>query len=207
MASAAVTFKTLVCSHTKGDRDRILHKLSSWFMEQNDPKARSVSSILQQLCDRNGFQSEQAFINDPVWFNLYSYDSCESLIQIVASKLAIPVIQHVVQAPIVIEEKSTAAKPTAANPKAAKEPKEHRKAIPKKIRGEAWALAFGDSMKGPCYCCKKELHAFDTWHAGHIISHSNGGKDDVSNLRPTCSSCNLSMGTENMDDFKLRCYP
>ena len=196
MASATVAFKTLVCSHTKDDRDRILHKLSSWFMEQNDPKARSVSSILQQLCDRNGWQSNVAFTNDPTWNKLYSYDSCESLAQIVASKLAIPVIQHVVQTPIAIEEK----------PKAAK-PKEPRKAIPKKIRGEAWALAFGDSMKGPCYCCKKELDAFDTWHAGHIISHFNGGKDDVSNLRPTCSSCNLSMGTENMDDFKLRCYP
>ena len=199
MASATIAFKTLVCSHTKSDRDRILHKLSSWFMEQNDPKARSVSSILQQLCDRNGWQSEQAFTNDPTWNKLYSYDSCESLTQIVASKLAIPAIQHVVQTPIAIEEKPKAAKP--------KEPKASRKAIPKKIRGEAWALAFGDSMKGPCYCCKKELHAFDTWHAGHIISHSNGGKDDVSNLRPTCSSCNLSMGTENMDDFKLRCYP
>ena len=199
MASATIAFKTLVCSHTKDDRDRILHKLSSWFMEQNDPKARSVSSILQQLCDRNGWQSEQAFTNDPTWNKLYSYDSCESLTQIVASKLAIPVIQHVVQTPIAIEEKPKAAKP--------KEPKAPRKAIPKKIRGEAWALAFGESMKGPCYCCKKELHAFDTWHAGHIISHSNGGKDDVSNLRPTCSSCNLSMGTENMDDFKLRCYP
>ena len=68
-------------------------------------------------------------------------------------------------------------------------------------------MAFGDSMKGQCYCCKKELDAFDTWHAGHIIAVSNGGKDIASNLRPTCGSCNLSMGTENMDDFKARCYP
>ena len=194
-----MTFKKLLCSHTKSDRDRILHKLSSWFMEQLDPKARSVSSILQQLCDRNGWQSDQAFINDPVWSNLYSYDSCDSLIQIVASKLAIPVIQPAVQAPIIIEEKPKAAKP--------KELKAPRKAIPKKIRGKAWSNAFGESMKGHCYCCKKELQAFDTWHAGHIISHSNGGKDDAFNLRPTCSSCNLSMGIENMDDFKVRCYP
>jgi len=84
---------------------------------------------------------------------------------------------------------------------------EQRKAIPKKIRGEAWKIQFGDSTKGSCFCCKKELDAFDDWHAGHIVSHSNNGKDTSDNLRPVCGSCNLSMGTENMDDFKARCYP
>ena len=68
-------------------------------------------------------------------------------------------------------------------------------------------MAFGDSMKGQYYCCKKELDAFDTWHTGHIIAVCNGGKDIATNLGPTCGSCNLSMGTENMDDFKARCYP
>jgi len=82
-----------------------------------------------------------------------------------------------------------------------------RKAIPKKIRGEAWKIQFGDSTKGSCFCCKKELDVFDHWHAGHIIAHSNGGTDTAVNLRPLCGSCNLSMGTENMDAFKARCYP
>lgn len=82
-----------------------------------------------------------------------------------------------------------------------------RKTIPKKIRGEAWIKQFGDSTKGSCYCCKVEFDIFDNWHAGHIIAHSNGGKDTADNLRPVCGSCNQSMGTENMDAFKARCYP
>jgi len=82
-----------------------------------------------------------------------------------------------------------------------------RKTIPKKIRGEAWKTQFGDSTKGSCFCCKKGLDVFDDWHAGHIVSHSNGGTDTAINLRPVCGSCNLSMGTENMDVFKARCYP
>ena len=82
-----------------------------------------------------------------------------------------------------------------------------RKAIPKKIRGEAWIKQFGDSIKGLCYCCKVEFGIFDNWDAGHIIAHSNGGKDTADNLRPVCGSCNQSMGTENMDAFKARCYP
>lgn len=82
-----------------------------------------------------------------------------------------------------------------------------RKTIPKKIRGEAWIKQFGDSTKGSCYCCKVEFGIFDNWHAGHIIAHSNGGKDTADNLRPVCGSCNQSMGTENMDAFKARCYP
>jgi hypothetical protein len=82
-----------------------------------------------------------------------------------------------------------------------------RKGIPKKIRGEAWKIQFGDSTKGSCFCCKKGLDVFDDWHAGHIVSHSNNGKDTADNLRPVCGSCNLSMGTENMDAFKARCYP
>ena len=82
-----------------------------------------------------------------------------------------------------------------------------RKAIPKKIRGEAWIRHFGDSTKGSCYCCKIAFGIFDNWHAGHIIARSNGGKDTSDNLRPICGSCNQSMGTENMDAFKSRYYP
>jgi len=204
MASATLVFKTLVCSHTQLDRDRILHKLSEWFSSKQTPKERDISSILQELIQRNGWQSSIGFIHDPTWNKLYSYDLCESFTQIVASKLVIPQ-QNEVHVKEQKPEKPKEPKPKATSPKAtspkAEKPTASRKAIPKKIRGEAWANAFGDSMKGQCYCCKKELHAFDTWHAGHIVSHANGGKDIASNLRPTCTSCNLSMGTQNMDVF------
>ena len=82
-----------------------------------------------------------------------------------------------------------------------------RKQIPKLIRGKVWEIYHGNSMKGSCYCCKRELDAFDSWHAGHIIPHAHGGSDTPSNLRPLCASCNTSMGTENMDTYKARYYP
>ena len=85
-------------------------------------------------------------------------------------------------------------------------PLKKRRPIPKKIRGLVWKEHFGESMMGACFCCKQKLEALDDWHAGHIVSHANGGKDGVANLRPVCISCNLSMGTENMDEFKERCY-
>ena len=44
-------------------------------------------------------------------------------------------------------------------------------------------------------------HETSTWHAGHIISESNGGKTDVNNLRPICKNCNLSMGKKNWTDY------
>ena len=82
-----------------------------------------------------------------------------------------------------------------------------RKAIPKKIRGEAWKAQFGSSTEGSCFCCRKVLDIFEDWHAGHIVPSALGGSDTAANLRPVCGSCNLSMGTEHMDTFKARCYP
>lgn len=82
-----------------------------------------------------------------------------------------------------------------------------RKQIPKLIRGKVWEMYHGDSLKGECYCCARELDAFDAWHVGHIVSHANGGADVPSNLRPLCASCNTSMGPQNMDEFKAEYYP
>ena len=82
-----------------------------------------------------------------------------------------------------------------------------KKQIPKLIRGKVWEAYHGQSMIGSCYCCKRDLNAFDAWHAGHIIPQAHGGSDTASNLRPVCASCNTSMGTQNMDAFKAQFYP
>lgn len=50
------------------------------------------------------------------------------------------------------------------------------------------------------------IEALGDWEAGHIMSVKEGGTDTLDNLRPICKSCNRSMGTENMDAFKARCY-
>ena len=192
MAGPSAQFKKLLCEYDRMSSDRILYKLSNWLMEQHalDSRASHCSSVLQMLCNDNGYQPDMAFNNNPNWFNLANCDNCISLQRIVDAKLAIP--------PVAIVEPE--AKPVE------KVPQKTRRSIPKKIRGLVWKEYFGESMSGTCWCCKKNLEALDDWHAGHIVSHANGGKDGVANLRPVCISCNLSMGTENMDEFKARCY-
>jgi len=77
-----------------------------------------------------------------------------------------------------------------------------KKKIPASIRGLVWDKYMGaDFKKGKCYCCKNEQITFTNFHCGHYISEKNGGLIKVNNLRPICMSCNLSMGTMNMDDY------
>jgi len=80
-----------------------------------------------------------------------------------------------------------------------------RKTIPKKIRSTVWKAAFGENMLGTCCCCKEEI-SYDAWECSHVISHASGGADTPENMRPQCQSCNRSQGTENLFDFKNRCY-
>lgn len=197
MAGPSTQFKKLLLEHDRMSRDRILYKLSNWLMEQHatDPYASQCSSVLQMLCNDNGYQSDMAFQTNMNWFNLQNADRCVSLQRIVDARLAIP-------PPIVIVPES---KPQPVIEES-KETKKTRRSIPKRIRGLVWKAHFEEAMTGSCYCCKKIIEALDDWHAGHIIAHANGGRDNVDNLRPVCISCNLSMGTENMDDFKARCY-
>lgn len=83
---------------------------------------------------------------------------------------------------------------------------EARKKIPKKIRDAVWAAAFGEGIIGSCVCCAGDIDD-DHWECAHIVAHKCGGNDAENNLQPTCRTCNRSMGTENLWDFKARCYP
>ena len=40
------------------------------------------------------------------------------------------------------------------------------------------------------------------FNCGHIQAESQRGDQSVDNLKPVCQSCNSSMGTQNMDEFK-----
>ena len=42
----------------------------------------------------------------------------------------------------------------------------------------------------------------DNRHTGHIISENNGGETDITNLRPICKKCNLSMGSKNWNEYE-----
>jgi len=195
MTTPSIKFKKLLFTHEKDARRQILNNLCDWLKEQStvDSEAKSCYNSIQTIYAANNwtdtpvFDSLKEFKNHSIWSTMSNHDSCISFQELVKSKLEIPKKNMA----IAVKEKNT----------------EPRKTIPKKIRGEAWKIQFGDSTKGSCFCCKKELDIFDVWHAGHVVSHSNGGTDTANNLRPVCGSCNYSMGTENMDDFKQRCYP
>lgn len=187
MSLTNIKFKSMLCRHDKDARRQILDLLLPWVSQQmpHDSGALACYNSLMEAHAVNGWASDKEFKDHYLWFSFVNHNSCRSFQEIVKAKLQVPQL-NIAQA---------IAKPSAP-----------RKAIPKKVRGEAWTNQFGDSTTGACYSCRTPLGVFDTWHAGHIVSHANGGSDMASNLRPVCASCNLSMGTENMDDFKARCY-
>ena len=85
-------------------------------------------------------------------------------------------------------------------------PKKYRKNIPKAVKDRLWDMTFGPSAgNGKCYTCDATINS-KRFEAGHIISVYDGGKDTINNLRCICSTCNKSMGVENMDDFKKRYF-
>lgn len=76
--------------------------------------------------------------------------------------------------------------------------------IPKSVRNSVWIKYIGEEFFGNCYCCSlKNLTCFN-FACGHIISEKDGGEATIENLRPICTSCNSSMGTNNMEDFKCK---
>ena len=78
-----------------------------------------------------------------------------------------------------------------------------KKSIPKKIKELVWNNHIGhDIATFMCICCEKTPIKNTEFHCGHVLAEANGGTLDITNLRPICAGCNLSMGTQNMDDFK-----
>lgn len=78
------------------------------------------------------------------------------------------------------------------------------KSVPKSIRDMVWDKYIGEDIpKHNCFCCKTNKITMRDFHAGHVQSRKCGGTPDLTNLRPICHKCNLSMGTQNMQDFIL----
>lgn len=81
-----------------------------------------------------------------------------------------------------------------------------RKPLPKSVRLSIWNTYIGEDVReGACYVCGTRLK-LEYMHAAHVIAVATGGSNLVSNLRPCCSVCNLSMGTRNLDDFRAEFY-
>lgn len=76
-------------------------------------------------------------------------------------------------------------------------------AIPKVIKTLVWNKYIGENKaKAKCVCCETTDISNTHFHCGHVISEADGGTLAISNLRPICAQCNLSMGRRNMDEFK-----
>lgn len=77
-----------------------------------------------------------------------------------------------------------------------------RKSIPKTVKDKVWNTYVGKTRGvGQCYCCGSSIDSRN-FDCGHIVAAARGGKNVPDNLRPVCSTCNKSMGTQNMDEFK-----
>lgn len=83
-------------------------------------------------------------------------------------------------------------------PKSKKHLHYQKKKIPKKVKEEVWSTNFGNIYESKCFIswCSNKINVFN-FHVGHDIPESKGGTDDISNLKPICDRCNLSMGNNN----------
>ena len=80
-----------------------------------------------------------------------------------------------------------------------------RKPCPKAVRDAVWRKYFGDKMTGKCYVCGKPI-TFTDFEVGHNKPFIKGGEWNVNNLRPICRTCNRSMGTMTIEEFKKRFF-
>lgn len=87
-------------------------------------------------------------------------------------------------------------------------PKNKKKTIPKNVRIDSWNYWIGKANgESKCLCCGIRDIGQNNFECGHIVSEAKGGAATITNLKPICSTCNKSMGTRNMDDFKAEHYP
>ena len=59
-----------------------------------------------------------------------------------------------------------------------------------------------NKFHGHCAYCGKEI-SHENMHIDHIIPRKKGGRSNISNLNPSCCSCNTSKGAMDVDEFKL----
>ena len=115
-----------------------------------------------------------------------------------------PSVPNLPKLPKAKAPKTKAEKPAkAANPKPEAVKK---KSIPKVVKDLAWNKWVGEDVaRTKCMCCGVNEIKMSGFHCGHVLAEANGGSMTVDNLRPICAACNLSMKTENLDEFKKRC--
>ena len=82
-----------------------------------------------------------------------------------------------------------------------------RKSVPKTLKDSLWDTTFGsDKGNGNCYVCNIIINS-KRFEAGHIVAVHNKGSTTLDNLECICSTCNKSMGVQNLEDFKGTYFP
>jgi hypothetical protein len=91
--------------------------------------------------------------------------------------------------------------------RAKKKTNKKRKSVPKALKDKLWDTEFGpEAGQAECYCCNGTINS-KRFEAGHIVAVANGGRTILSNLHCVCGTCNKSMGTQNMEEFKQEFFP
>jgi 5-methylcytosine-specific restriction endonuclease McrA len=81
--------------------------------------------------------------------------------------------------------------------------KPKRISIPIAVKNKLWDINFGPKIaEGLCYVCEVNIINIRNFECGHIIPVSNGGDNNINNLKPICVTCNRSMGIKNLEEFK-----
>jgi hypothetical protein len=70
----------------------------------------------------------------------------------------------------------------------------------KHLKDAVWKTYNGSKTEGTCPFCNINITRSNC-HFAHNVAHIDGGLLTVDNLYPTCSSCNLSMGTKTYEDM------
>ena len=74
--------------------------------------------------------------------------------------------------------------------------------IPHILKRLVWNFWVGEDIgTTKCLCCNLTKISQMSFVCGHVIAEINGGELIQENLKPICVSCNLSIGTKNMDEF------
>jgi hypothetical protein len=78
-----------------------------------------------------------------------------------------------------------------------------KKKIPSALKEQVWINYNNNNFNHKCMVrwCENILTPF-TFEVGHNIPESKGGTTNIDNLRPICSKCNKSMGSQySIDEF------
>lgn len=71
----------------------------------------------------------------------------------------------------------------------------------KNIRTNVYQKNIGSCEESVCKFCNTHKIYLTNFHTAHIISKKNGGTGELSNLYPSCATCNTSMGSLDMDIY------